>query len=153
MAVNLSTVECISYKPSHHGKVKGFRMNIGEAAAQSGVSPKMLRYYETIGLLPEAPRTPSGYRYYGEKDVHRLRFVRRAREFGFSMVEISDLLALWQDRRRSSKDVKRIALAHVAELDGKIRNLTAMRDTLAHLAQCCHGDHRPDCPILEDLEG
>jgi Cu(I)-responsive transcriptional regulator len=127
-------------------------MNIGEAASRSGVSPKMLRYYESIGLLPEAARTASGYRDYDEKDVHRLRFVRRARDFGFSMEEISGLLALWQDRKRSSKDVKHIALAHVAELDAKIQHLSEMRDTLRHLAHCCHGDKRPDCPILNDLE-
>lgn len=128
-------------------------MNIGEAATASGISPKMLRYYESIGVLPEARRTPSGYRDYDTKDVHRLRFVRRARDFGFSMDEISGLLALWQDHRRSSKDVKSIALAHVADLDEKIRHLTGMRDTLRHLASGCHGDGRPDCPILADLEG
>jgi Cu(I)-responsive transcriptional regulator len=128
-------------------------MNIGEAATRSGVSAKMLRYYEAIGLLPEAQRTAAGYRDYDAKDVHRLRFVRRARDFGFSIEEISNLLALWQDRKRSSKDVKRIALSHVAGLDEKIRHLSEMRDTLKHLAHCCHGDHRPDCPILRDLEG
>lgn len=128
-------------------------MNIGDAAAASGVSAKMVRYYESVGLLPRAVRTASGYRDYDEKDVHRLRFVRRARDFGFSMAEIGELLALWQDRRRSSRDVKEIALRHVAELDGKIRHLTALRDTLNHLAHCCAGDHRPDCPILKDLEG
>jgi len=128
-------------------------MNIGEAADASGVSSKMVRYYESVGLLPQARRTASGYRDYDMNDVHRLRFVRRARDFGFSMEEIGELLALWQDRSRPSKEVKRIALAHVAELDQKIRHLTSLRDTLEHLARCCHGDHRPDCPILGDLEG
>lgn len=128
-------------------------MNIGEAAAASGVSAKMVRYYESVGLLPQARRSASGYREYDATDVHRLRFVRRARDFGFAMEEIEALLALWIDRTRSSKDVKRIALSHVAELDGKIRNLTGLRDTLLHLADCCHGDHRPDCPILDDLGG
>jgi Cu(I)-responsive transcriptional regulator len=128
-------------------------MNIGEAAAASGVSAKMVRYYESVGLLPKAARKGSGYRDYDGKDVHRLRFVRRARDFGFSMAEIGELLALWQDRARSSKDVKRIALTHVAELDEKIRHLSSLRDTLKHLAHCCAGDNRPDCPILKDLEG
>jgi MerR family transcriptional regulator, copper efflux regulator len=128
-------------------------MNIGQAATASGVSAKMVRYYESVGLLPRAARKGSGYRDYDEKDVHRLRFVRRARDFGFSMAEIGELLALWQDRGRSSKDVKQIALAHVADLDEKIRHLTEMRDTLKHLAHCCHGDNRPDCPILTGLEG
>ena len=128
-------------------------MNIGEAASASGVSAKMVRYYESVGLLPRAVRTASGYRDYDQKDVHRLRFVRRARGFGFSMEEIGDLLALWQDRARPSKEVKRIALAHAAGLDEKIRHLTGLRDTLKHLAHCCHGDGRPDCPILDDLEG
>ena len=128
-------------------------MNIGAAASASGVSAKMVRYYESVGLLPKAVRTASGYRDYGERDVHRLRLVRRARGFGFSMEEIGDLLALWQDRSRPSKEVKRIALAHAASLDEKIRHLTGLRDTLKHLAHCCHGDNRPECPILDDLEG
>lgn len=128
-------------------------MNIGEAAEASGVSAKMVRYYESIGLLPKAARTAAGYRDYDDKDVHRLRFVRRARDFGFAMDEITELLALWQDRKRSSKDVKQITTRHVAELDAKIRHLTELRDTLEHLAHCCHGDRRPDCPILKDLEG
>ncbi|MFT3989518.1 Cu(I)-responsive transcriptional regulator [Aestuariivirga sp.] len=128
-------------------------MNIGEAAAASGVSPKMIRYYESTGLLPTAGRTQSGYRSYDMKDVHRLRFVRRARDFGFAMPQIETLLALWSDKKRPSKDVKAVALAHVAELDEKIAHLREMRNTLAHLAHCCAGDSRPDCPILEGLEG
>jgi Cu(I)-responsive transcriptional regulator len=126
-------------------------MNIGEAAAVSGVTAKMIRYYESVGLLPAASRTGSGYRTYDSDDVHRLRFVRRARDFGFSMDEIATLLALWADRNRPSKEVKKIALAHVTELDEKISHLKSLRDTLKHLADCCHGDHRPDCPILDDI--
>lgn len=126
-------------------------MNIGEAAAASGVSAKMIRYYESIGLLPPPGRTGSGYRTYDHSDVHRLRFVRRARDFGFNMDEIETLLALWADRNRPSKEVKKIALAHVADLDEKIAHLKSLRDTLKHLADCCHGDHRPECPILDDI--
>ena len=126
-------------------------MNIGEAGAAAGVSPKMMRYYESVGLLPEARRTGSGYREYDDNDVHRLRFVRRARDFGFSMAGIGELLALWHDRSRPSREVKRIALAHAAGLDEKIRHLTGLRDTLKHLAHGCNGDNRPECPILNDL--
>ncbi|GGY76755.1 Cu(I)-responsive transcriptional regulator [Pseudoduganella plicata] len=126
-------------------------MNIGQAATASGVSAKMIRYYESIGLLPAAARTDSGYRVYGEKELHVLRFIRRARKLGFSLERIADLLSLWRDDGRASGDVKRIALAHVAELDDRIRELTEMRDTLARLAHCCHGDDRPDCPILQTL--
>ena len=126
-------------------------MNIGEASGASGVSAKMIRYYESVGLLPEARRAGNGYRDYTDQDVHRLRFVRRSRDFGFSMEQIEALLALWSDRERPSKDVKAIAMAHVSELDDKIEHLRALRNTLSHLADCCHGDHRPDCPILEDL--
>jgi len=126
-------------------------MNIGQAALASGVTAKMIRYYESIGLLPAAARTDSGYRVYGEKELHVLRFIRRARKLGFSLERIADLLSLWRDDGRASSDVKRIALAHVAELDERIRELTEMRDTLASLADCCHGDDRPDCPILQTL--
>ncbi|MDZ5455647.1 Cu(I)-responsive transcriptional regulator [Azohydromonas lata] len=126
-------------------------LNIGEAAARSGVSAKMVRHYESLGLLPAAKRTASGYRQYGEKDVHMLRFIRRSRDLGFGMAEIAELLKLWQDRRRSSASVKRIALEHVADLERRIAEMTAMKQTLQRLASCCHGDERPDCPILDDL--
>ncbi|MGZ5207293.1 MAG: Cu(I)-responsive transcriptional regulator [Caldimonas sp.] len=125
--------------------------NIGEAAARSGVSAKMVRHYESLGLLAKVGRTEAGYRQYGDKEVHTLRFIRRARDLGFSMVEIAQLLKLWQNRRRASGDVKRIALAHVADLDRRMEEMAAMKRTLARLADCCHGDDRPDCPILDEL--
>ena len=125
--------------------------NIGEAAARSGVSAKMIRHYETLSLLPKVGRTASGYRQYGPREVHTLRFVRRARALGFSMVEIAALLKLWQNRRRASADVKRIALSHVADLDRRMSEMAAMKRTLESLAACCHGDDRPDCPILDEL--
>lgn len=127
------------------------RFNIGVAAERSGVTAKMIRYYETLGLLPSVGRTDSGYRTYGDKEVHTLRFVRRARDLGFDMTEIAELLKLWQNRRRASSDVKRIALKHVADLDRRMQEMAAMKTTLEHLADCCAGDHRPDCPILEEL--
>jgi Cu(I)-responsive transcriptional regulator len=111
----------------------------------------MVRHYESLGLLPNVPRTESGYRQYGEKEVHTLRFIRRARDLGFSMAEIAELLKLWQNRRRASADVKRIALAHVADLERRMAEMNAMKQTLQQLASCCHGDHRPDCPILDEL--
>lgn len=126
---------------------------IGEAAAASSVSAKMIRYYEREGLIPPAVRTASNYRTYTDADVHTLRFVRRARKLGFSMPQLRVLLALWQDRGRSSAQVKKLALAHVAELDGRIAELAAMRDSLHELAHACAGDDRPDCPILRDLAG
>ncbi|GAB2855350.1 Cu(I)-responsive transcriptional regulator [Pseudoduganella ginsengisoli] len=126
-------------------------MNIGQAAQASGVSAKMIRYYESIALLKAASRTDAGYRIYGADDVHTLRFIRRARKLGFSLEQIRDLLALWQDRARESADVKRIASTHVDELNARIRELTEMRDTLASLADACCGDQRPDCPILLTL--
>lgn len=129
----------------------GEQFNIGAAAARSGVSAKMARHYESLGLLPAVVRTESGYRRYGEKEVHTLRFIRRARDLGFSMPEIAELLKLWQNRRRASADVKRIALRQVAELERRMAAMAQMRDTLKHLADCCQGDHRPDCPILDDL--
>lgn len=126
-------------------------INIGRAAEASGVSAKMIRHYESVGLLPAAGRTVAGYRIYRDSDVHTLRFIRRARDLGFSMKEIGALVGLWQNRGRSSGDVKKLAARHMRQLDDKIRDLQAMRDTLAQLAHHCHGDERPDCPILEDL--
>ena len=126
-------------------------MNIGRAAEASGVSAKMIRHYESIGLLPAAGRTVAGYRIYRDGDIHTLRFIRRARDLGFSMKEIAALVGLWRNGRRSSGEVKKLAGQHMRDLDQKIRELQAMRDALAHLAEHCHGDDRPDCPILEDL--
>ena len=128
-----------------------YPVNIGDAATATGVSAKMIRHYEEIGLIPAAGRTHSGYRVYAEADVHRLRFIRRARNLGFSVKQIEALLSLWRDRRRASSKVKALAQAHMAELDARILELTEMRRTLEHLAGQCHGDDRPDCPILEDL--
>jgi len=127
-------------------------MNIGKAAAASGVSAKMIRYYESIDLLAAARRTEAGYRFYTDEDVHVLRFIRRARDLGFSLADIAELLALWRDQGRASADVKRIALGHVAALERKIAELQGMVDTLRTLAAHCHGDARPDCPILTDLD-
>jgi MerR family transcriptional regulator, copper efflux regulator len=126
-------------------------MNIGQAAEASGVSAKMIRYYESIGLIPKTVRTEAGYRVYSDKDVHTLRFIGRARDLGFSVEQIADLVSLWQDRDRASKDVKRVALEHVKALERKIAELQAMAGTLKHLARTCHGDERPDCPIIETL--
>lgn len=128
-------------------------MNIGEASRQSAVSAKMIRHYESLGLLPAVPRTDAGYRQYDEATVHTLRFIRRARDLGFGLTEIETLLGLWRNRRRSSKDVKRIALEHAADLQRRIDEMRAMQRTLQQLAHCCHGDERPDCPILDDLAG
>lgn len=127
-------------------------MNIGQAARHSGLSAKMIRYYESIGLLRPAGLSDSGYRRYGEQDLHVLAFIKRSRDLGFSLEEVGKLLALWQDRERASADVKALALAHVDELNRKIAELSALRDTLSDLVQHCQGDHRPDCPILRDLE-
>lgn len=124
--------------------------NIGEASEASGVSAKMIRHYEKIGVIPPADRTFSNYRVYSKNDVHTLQFVRRARDLGFSMKQIQELLGLWQ-QKRSSREVKRVALAHVRELETKIREMESMRRTLETLAEHCHGDHRPECPILDDL--
>ena len=128
-------------------------MNIGEAAAQSAVSAKMIRHYESLGLMPKVPRTEAGYQVYDEASVHTLRFIRRARDLGFSIKEITELLGLWRNRRRASADVKRIALAHADDLQRRIDEMQSMQRTLQHLAHCCHGDARPDCPILDDLAG
>lgn len=126
-------------------------MNIGEAATASGVTPKMIRHYEAIGLIREAGRTGSGYRTYGTKDIATLLFIRRSRDLGFSIAQIRELLALWQDRERASADVKRIAGGHIDELRAKMRQLQGMVATLEHLSANCQGDGRPDCPILEQL--
>ena len=125
--------------------------NVGEAAKLSNVSAKMIRHYESLGLLPAIARTESGYRQYTGKEVHTLRFIRRARDLGFSMAEIAELLKLWQNRRRPSASVKRIASDHIAALDAKMAEMAVMRKTLQHLVHCCSGDDRPDCPILEEL--
>ena len=129
----------------------GGPLNIGEAAARSGVSAKMVRHYESLGLLPKIGRTDSGYRQYGDREVHTLRFIRRARDLGFGTDEIANLLALWRNRKRASSQVKRIALEHAADLQHRIEAMQAMQRTLEHLAHCCAGDTRPDCPILDDL--
>lgn len=127
-------------------------MNIGETARATGVSAKMIRYYESIGLIANAKRTAGGYRTYVDNDVHSLRFIRRARDLGFSVEQLTDLLALWRDRTRASADVKLIAMSHVAELERKAQALQAMSKTLAHLANHCSGNDRPECPILEEFE-
>lgn len=126
-------------------------MNIGEAAAASGVSAKMIRHYESVGLLPTASRTLSGYRQYGHSDVNRLRFIRHSRDLGFSLEQIGELLDLWQNRKRSSRQVKALAEAHITALDEKLRELQEMRGTLESLVLGCSGDERPECPIIETL--
>lgn len=126
-------------------------MNIGQAAAAAGVSQRMIRHYEAIGLIPKAARRDSGYRDYDDRDVHTLRFIARARDLGFPIEEINTLLALWQDRSRASGEVKQVALQRIAELKHKEKALREMRRTLEHLAQTCHGGERPDCPILAEL--
>jgi MerR family copper efflux transcriptional regulator len=126
-------------------------MNIGDAARASGASAKMIRHYETLGLLKRTRRSLGGYRLYDDTDVHTLRFIRRARDLGFSMADITRLLGLWQDRRRASAAVRRIAQAHVGDLDRRIAEMQDLRRTLEHLVRHCHGDQRPECPILDDL--
>jgi MerR family copper efflux transcriptional regulator len=126
-------------------------LNIGEAARASGVSAKMIRHYESIGLLPAAKRTASGYRVYGEQEVRVLQFIHRGRALGFPLEKVAELLALWQDQDRASADVRRLAEQHIAELNRKIDELQAMKRTLEQLAHSCHGDQRSDCPILDDL--
>lgn len=128
-------------------------MNIGQAAEASGITAKMIRYYESIGLIPAAGRRDSGYRDYGHHDIHRLRFIRRARDLNFSMDQIRELLRLWSDRDRSSAEVKQITLDHVAMLEERARQLKEMAEALHHLADACDGDDRPQCPIIESLEG
>jgi MerR family gold-responsive transcriptional activator of gol and ges genes len=127
-------------------------MNIGEAAKISGVNAKLIRHYESIGIIPKASRSESGYRTYSKDDVHVLSFVKRARNLGFSMKEIKKLVSLWRNKSRASSDVKNLALAHIQEMEQKIRDLQEMTKTLKHLAKNCHGDNRPDCPIIIDLE-
>lgn len=144
MAVTTATLEFAEAR-------KAGLYNIGQAAAESGVTAKMIRHYEAVGLLKKARRTLAGYRLYDEAEVHNLRFIRRARDLGFSIAEIQQLLGLWQNRRRASADVRRIAQHHIAALDLKIGELQGMRRTLEHLVYDCHGDQRPDCPILDDL--
>jgi Cu(I)-responsive transcriptional regulator len=131
-------------------KERGY-YNIGRAAELSDVTPKMIRHYESLGLIPKAARTLGDYRVYTAAEVHTLRFIRRARGLGFSMDEISGLLSLWRNQRRASAEVKRLAMKHIGELDAKIEELRSMRAALADLAQHCHGDDRPECPILDDL--
>lgn len=126
-------------------------MNIGEAASASGVTAKMIRHYEETGLIPKVGRTDAGYRVYSERDVHLLRFIRQSRQLGFSMKQIADLIGLWLDQSRPSRKVKQLAQAHIGELDQRIRELQAMKSTLEQLAHNCHGDSRPDCPILDAL--
>jgi len=126
-------------------------MNIGEAAKASGVSAKMVRHYESVGLFPEPSRTDAGYRQYSDSEVHTLRFIRQARDLGFSIQEIGVLVGLWQDRKRPSRQVKALAQAHIDELERKAADLLKMKSALEHLVRRCHGDERPDCPILESL--
>ena len=128
-------------------------VNVGEAARLSGVSAKMVRHYEALGLLPHVLRTDSGYRQYSEAEVHTLRFIKRSRDLGFSMEEIAELVGLWQNRRRASANVRKIAQKHAQDLAERIAAMEEMRKTLMHLIHCCHGDERPECPILEDLAG
>ena len=128
-------------------------MTIGQAAKASGVTAKMIRHYEAVGLLQPAPRSDAGYSGYSEQDVHLLRFIRRSRDLGFSLPQVKELLALWLDRHRASSEVRRLALGHVDTLKAKIEELSGMVQTLEHLASHCHGDERPDCPILDDLGG
>jgi MerR family transcriptional regulator, copper efflux regulator len=128
-------------------------MNIGAASEASGVSAKMIRHYEAIGLLPPPVRRDNSYRDYGAQEVHELRFIGRARKLGFSMPEIAALLALWRDRSRPSREVRNLAAAHLADLERRIAEMQGMASSLRHLVQRCHGDDRPDCPILDVLEG
>ena len=126
-------------------------MNIGQAARRSGLSTKMIRYYESIGRLKPATRSDSGYRLYQAEDLHSLAFIKRSRDLGFSLEEVGKLLTLWQDRQRASADVKALATQHIAELNRRIEELVSLRDTLGELVSHCQGDERPDCPILKDL--
>lgn len=126
-------------------------MQIGDAASATGVSAKMIRHYESVGLFPQAARTDSGYRQYSDKEISTLRFIRQSRDLGFSIEQIRELLGLWQNRKRPSRQVKALAQAHIEELDEKLNEIQTMKATLEHLVHCCHGDDRPDCPIIETL--
>ncbi len=128
-------------------------MNIGQAAKLSDVSAKTIRYYESIGLIPKAARADNGYRDYSENDVETLRFIKRSRNLGFSVEDVSNLLDLWRDKERASADVKAVALKHIEDVETRIQELQSIRDTLTNLTESCHGDDRPDCPILEGLAG
>ena len=128
-------------------------MRIAEAASRSGMAAKTIRFYEETGLVAPAPRTYSGYREFGDDDVRRLRFIHRARGLGFSVEEVGRLLSLWSDRERASADVKRLALGHVERIESKMAELRSMRDAILHLAERCHGDDRPECPILDGIAG
>jgi Cu(I)-responsive transcriptional regulator len=143
-------MESLQHREHSDARRAGY-LDIGAASRACGVSAKMIRHYEEIGVVPPAARTAAGYRVYAPADVHRLRFVKRARDLGFSMEEIARLLTLWNDRRRKSSEVKRLAMKHVAELERKIAELESMRGTLMQLVHHCHGNERPDCPILDDL--
>lgn len=148
MTIQDANVESV---PASGAPSRDVRMNIGQAARLSGVSAKMIRHYESIGLFSPADRTGSGYRVFNGVDVHTLRFIRRARDLGFTVEEIRQLLALWRDEERASADVKALALRHIHDLETRVEQLQGMLGTLRHLATCCEGNHRPDCPILEDL--
>ncbi len=128
-------------------------MQIGSVAEKSGVPPKTIRYYESVGLIERAGRTAAGYRVYDGRDIETLRFIQRARGLGFSVSEVAGLLALWRDTKRQSAEVKGLAKAHVQDIDRKIAELQGMRHTLIYLIERCHGDERPECPILDDLAG
>ena len=136
-----------------HFQKTSWPVAIGTAARLSGVSARMVRHYESLGLLARVGRTDSGYRQYSQVDVRTLQFIKRGRDMGFSMVEISELVSLWHDRQRASANVKRIAQKHVADLNQRIQSMQAMQRTLTNLLEHCHGDERPDCPILDDLAG
>lgn len=127
-------------------------MNIGQLSKESGISTNLIRHYEEIGLIQMAGRSENGYRFYLEEDVHYLRFIKRSRELGFSLDSIKDLLGLWKNKSRSSKQVKQLATKHLEDLELKLKQMQDMANTLKHLVHSCHGDHRPDCPILERLE-
>ncbi|MDD2711563.1 MAG: Cu(I)-responsive transcriptional regulator, partial [Simplicispira sp.] len=146
-----ATVHASTAAPA--SRTAGWPVPIGVAAQRAGVSARMVRHYEMLGLLAPVARTDSGYRQYTQDDVHALRFIRRARDLGFSMAEIATLLGLWQDKARASSQVKSIAQAHINDLEARIADMQAMQRALQKLVQCCHGDERPDCPILDDLGG